>query len=192
LWVRIPPEALIQIGDWIGMMEIKRNSLIEFKGKDISIIGNDLKPGNIAPEFTVHTNEFERFNGLADTSSKIRIIASVPSLETDVCERETRRFNVNAINLNVDIIVMVISMDLPFTQKRWCGTEGIERVITLSDHLFGDFGEKYNCLMKEVRLLRRAVFVVNRENKLVYSDYMAELGVEPNYEDVINAAKAAL
>ena len=86
---------------------------------------------------------------------------------------------------------MVISMDLPFTQKRWCGAEGIERVITLSDHLFSDFGKKYGCLMNEVRLLRRAVFVVNREDKLVYADYMPELGVEPNYEDVINAAKAA-
>ena len=164
----------------------------KFRGKDLNIIGSDLKVGEKAPEFTVQTNEFETFRGLDSTKGKVRIIASAPSLETGVCDRETRTFNQEAIDLDPNIVVMVITMDLPYTQKRWCGAAGIERVVTLSDHMLGDFGKNYGCLINEVRVLRRAVFVVDQQDKIVYSDYMAELGLEPNYGEVINAAKSAL
>ncbi|HKZ44710.1 MAG TPA: thiol peroxidase [Anaerolineales bacterium] len=173
-------------------MKNERKGVMNFKGLDITIVGNDMALGDKAPEFTVQNNEFQLYEGLKETNGKVRIIASIPSLETGVCDRETRRFNMEATNLNEEIIVMVISMDLPYTQKRWCGAAGMERVITLSDHMFGDFGEKYGCLIKEARVLRRAAFVIDRMDNIVYTEYMAEMGLEPTYEDIINAAKAAL
>jgi len=173
-------------------MEIERSGLIKFKGNDQIIVGTDLKPGEIAPDFVSHNPDWLKFQGLKDTAGKVRIIAAVPSLETAVCDRETRRFNLEATSLDEDIVVLVVSMDLPYSQKRWCGGAGIDRVITLSDHMSAEFGKKYGCLMKEVRLLRRAVFVIDREDKVVYSAYMPEIGIEPDYEAVMGAAKAAL
>ena len=173
-------------------MEIERSGLIKFKGNDEIVVGADLKPGDFAPEFETHNSDWMTFHGLKDTLGKVRIIAAVPSLETAVCDRETRRFNLEATNLDEDIVVLVVSMDLPFSQKRWCGGAGIDRVITLSDHKSAEFGKKYGCLMKGVRLLRRAVFVIDREGKIIYSVYMPELGVEPEYDEVMGAAKAAL
>jgi thiol peroxidase len=129
---------------------------------------------------------------LADTQGKVRVISSVLSLETDVCDRETRRFNQEAAALSKDVAILVISNDLPFTQKRWCGAAGVEQVIILSDHMSGDFGVKYGVLIKEARILRRAVFVVDRTGKLTYVAYMLALGDEPNYSEVLDAAKAAL
>jgi len=173
-------------------MNIERTGVIRFKGIDPIIVGNDLKSGDVAPEFVLHNSDWLNFNGLKDTTGKVRIIAAVPSLETAVCDRETRRFNEEATSLSEEIVVLVVSMDLPYTQKRWCGAAGIDRVITLSDHLGAEFGVKYGCLMKEIRLLRRAVFVIGRDEKVVYSAYMPEIGVEPDYEAVMGAAKAAL
>ena len=173
-------------------MEAERSGLIKFKGNDEIVVGKDLKPGDIAPGFETHNSDWSKFHALKDTVGKVRIIASVPSLETAVCDRETRRFNLEATNLDIDIVVLVVSMDLPYTQKRWCGGAGIDRVITLSDHMSAEFGIKYGCLMKGVRLLRRAVFVIDREDKIVYSAYMPELGIEPEYDSVMGAAKAAL
>ena len=173
-------------------MDNERSGLIKFKGNDVLVVGDDLHPGDTAPEFVSHAVDWSIFHGLGDTKGKVRIIAAVPSLETEVCDREARRFNLDAIHLDEDIIILVVSMDLPYTQKRWCGGAGIDRVITLSDHMNGEFGKKYACLMKEVGLLRRAVFVVNRENIVIYSAYMPILGDEPNYADVLETAKAAL
>jgi thiol peroxidase len=173
-------------------METERTGVIKFKGIDPIIVGKDLKPGDVAPEFVSQNSDWLEFIGLKDTSGKVRIIAAVPSLETAVCDRETRRFNLEATSLSEDIVVLVVSMDLPYTQKRWCGATGIDRVITLSDHLNAEFGKKYGCLMKDFRLLRRAVFVVDRQDKVVYSAYMPEIGVEPDYDAVMGAAKGAL
>jgi thiol peroxidase len=173
-------------------MTTERSGLIQFKGQDVTILGDDLKQGDPAPEFTVHAQDWTLFAGLANTSGKVRIIAAVPSVETEVCDRETRRFNDEAAALGSDIAILVISTDLPYTQKRWCGAAGIEQVTVLSDHLTTDFGIKYGCLIKEARVLRRAVFVVDRDGKVVYAAYMPALGVEPEYADVLAAAKAAL
>ena len=129
---------------------------------------------------------------LEHTKGKVRILAAVPSLDTPVCDRETRRFNQEAAALGDDIVIVVISADLPFAQKRWCGAAGVDQVLVVSDHMDMDFGEKYGTLMKEVRLMRRAVFVVDRDGNIVYADYMPALGDEPNYEEVLAAAKAAL
>ena len=173
-------------------MATERFGLIKVGGKDATIVGDDIKVGQIAPDFSAHANDWSSFHGLADTAGKVRIIAAVPSLDTDVCDRETRRFNQEAAALGTDIMIEVISMDLPYAQKRWCGAAGVDQVKTLSDHYTAEFGEKYGCLVKERRTLRRAVFVVGRDDKVVYADYMPVLGNEPNYEEVLAAAKNAL
>ncbi|NPA30385.1 MAG: thiol peroxidase [Chloroflexi bacterium] len=171
---------------------LERRGLIQFGGRDVTIVGPDLKPGDTAPEFTATTQDWQDIQVLDSTRGKVRIIAAVPSLDTPVCDRETRRFNEAAAALSDDIAIVVVSADLPFAQKRWCGAAGVEQVMVVSDHKDMDFGAKYGCLMKEVRLLRRAVFVVDRDGKIVYADYMPELGLEPNYDEVLAAAQAAL
>ena len=138
------------------------------------------------------TSNGHTFHGLADTTGKVRIISAVLSLETDVCDRETKRFNQEAASLSKDIAILVISTDLPFTQARWCGAAGVDQVSVLSDHMSTDFGLKYGVLLKEVRFLRRAVFVVDRSGKLTYVAYMPALGEEPDYAEVLKAARAAL
>ncbi len=113
-------------------------------------------------------------------------------MDTDVCDRETRRFNEEAAGLSKDISIIVISTDLPYAQKRWCGAAGINQVLVVSDHLKTNFGKKYACLMKEQRILRRAMFVVDRKYKLTYVAYMKALGDEPDYKAVLEAAHKAL
>ncbi len=173
-------------------MAKERFGLIKVGGQDATVIGEDLKVGSVAPDFTAHAPDWSLKRGLADTSGKVRIIAAVPSLETDVCDRETRRFNQEAAALSKEIAIEVISTDLPYTQKRWCGAAGVDQVLTLSDHMNAEFGEKYAVLIKERRILRRAVFVVGKDNKLSYVAYMPALGDEPNYAEVLNAARKAL
>ncbi|GAP10883.1 thiol peroxidase [Bellilinea caldifistulae] len=174
------------------MTYLERNGVITFAGKDVTVVGSDLKAGDLAPEFTVQAQDWSTVSGLSTTAGKVRIIASVPSLETAVCDRETRRFNEDAANLSKDIAILVISTDLPYTQKRWCGAAGIDQVMVLSDHMDVDFGKKYGVLLKELRILRRAVFVVDRNNRITYAAYMPTIGAEPDYDAVIQAAKQAL
>jgi len=171
---------------------IEREGLIQFGGKNATVIGPDLEVGDKALDFTVHKLDWSIYHGLQNSRGKVRIIAAVPSLETEVCDRETRRFNQEAAALGEDILILVISADLPFTQKRWCGAAGIDQVEVLSDHKDTDFGAKYGCLLKDQRILRRAVFVVDRNDMIVYVEYMPALGDEPDYEQVIRAAQAAL
>jgi len=173
-------------------MTIERTGVIKFRGQPATVLGPDLMAGEAAPEFTVQNLDWAQFHGLADTKGKVRIISAVLSLETDVCDRETKRFNQEAAALGKDIAILVISTDLPYTQKRWCGATGVDQVTVLSDHMTTDFGLKYGLLMKEARVLRRAVFVVDRSGKLTYVAYMPALGDEPDYAEVLKAAKAAL
>jgi thiol peroxidase len=120
------------------------------------------------------------------------ILSAVPSLDTEVCDRETRRFNEEAAKLGEDIVIYTISTDFPMAQKRWCGAAGVERVKVVSDVIDTDFGLKYGVLIKERRYLRRSVFVVGRDGKLTYVNYLPTLGQEPDYEQVIQAARKAL
>ena len=145
-----------------------------------------------APEFTVTANDWSAVDLLTQTAGKVRIIAAVPSLDTNVCDMETRKFNDAAADLSEDIEIAVISTDMPMTQKRWCGAAGVDQVKTYSDVLNTDFGIKYGLLIRERRYLRRAVFVVDRNDKLTYVAYMAKLGDEPNYDEVLRAAHIAL
>jgi thiol peroxidase len=173
-------------------MTLERLGIVKFRGQDVTVLGEDLKPGMTAPEFTVQNLDWAPFHGLADTHGKVRIIAAFLSVDTDTCDRELHRFNQEAAALSKDVAILVISNDLPFAQKRWCGATGVDQVSVLSDHMTGEFGLNYGVLIKEARILRRAVFVVDRSGKLTYVAYMPALGDEPKYSEVLDAAKAAL
>jgi len=173
-------------------MTIERVGLLKFAGNDVTVVGPDILVGQNAPEFTAVTLDWSKFNGLQDTKGKVRIINSLLSLSTSVCDRETRRFNQEATELDEQIIILTISMDLPFTIKNWCAAAGINRVITLSDHINAEFGQKYGVLVKEQRFFRRAVFVVDQKDMVVYSAYMPVFGDEPNYPEVLAAARHAI
>jgi thiol peroxidase len=171
---------------------MERSGIFQLAGRDATIVGDDVKVGQAAPDFKVHALDWSIVKGLADTAGKVRILAPLPSLDTDTCDRETRRFNQEASGLGKDIIIEIISTDLPYAQKRWCGAAGVEQLMVVSDHMTAEFGEKYGCLIKERRILRRAVFVVDRQDMVVYAAYMPALSVKPNYEEVLAAARAAL
>ena len=173
-------------------MAIERVGLIKFLGNDVTVIGPDIKVGQKAPEFTVATQAWLPFNALQETKGKVRIVGSLPSLSTSVCDRETRRFNQEASELNDQIVILTVSMDLPYTIKNWCAAAGVDRVITLSDHKSAEFGQKYGVLIKEYRVFRRAAFVIDQNDVVVYAAYMPAIGDEPNYPEVLKTAKLVL
>jgi len=166
----------------------ERTGLITMRGNPLTLIGNEVKAGVMAPDFVVLDNnlspvKFSSFRG------KICVVTSVPSLDTPVCEIETKRFNEEAGRLGPEVAVLTISMDLPFAQKRWCGAAGVTKVQTLSDHRDASFGMAYGVLIKELRLLARAVFLVDKGGKIQYLELVKEVSKEPNYEAVLNALK---
>jgi thiol peroxidase len=169
-----------------------RTGIFEFRGQDAPVIGADIQVGQPAPEFTVHTMDWALVKGLESTQGKVRVIGSLPSLNTSVCDRETRRFNQEAAALGDDIVILTVSMDLPYALKNWCAAAGVDRVVTLSDHMNGEFGENYGVLLQNQRILRRAVFVVDRKGTVVYVAYMPKMGAEPDYEEVLAKAKSTL
>jgi len=173
-------------------MTTERFGLIKFSGKEQTVVGDDIRVGQKAPDFFIQKTDWSVSKGLKETRRKVRIIASVPSLDTSTCDRETRRFNEEASKLSKDIVIVVVSMDLPAAQKRWCGAAGVDQVMTVSDVVKADFGKKYATLMKEVRLLRRAVFIVDKQGIVTYVAYMPANSEEPNYLEVLTAAKKAL
>ncbi len=169
-----------------------RNDVFKIGDSFVTLIGDEVKVGDVAPAFTSVISGWAKVNPLQESKGKVIILSAVPSLDTDVCDRETRRFNEEASKLSDDIIIYTISCDFPMAQKRWCGAAGVEKVKVVSDVLEAEFGEKYGILIKERRYLRRSVFIVGRDGKLTYVKYLPALGEEPNYEEVIAAAKDAL
>lgn len=162
---------------------------VTMKGKPLTLAGNEVRVGEKAPDFTVVDNDLNEVTWSKKYKGRVCIIASVPSLDTSVCDRETRTFNEKATALSDDVLVLTISMDLPFAQKRWCAAAGVERVITLSDHRDASFGRKYGVLMEELRLLARAVFVVDANGVIRYRQIVDELGDEPDYETALEAVR---
>ncbi|AJS59430.1 thiol peroxidase [Paenibacillus sp. IHBB 10380] len=162
-----------------------------FKGNPITLVGPALKVGDAAPNFTVSKNLLEEVS-LKDYADKIKLISVVPSLDTGVCDSQTRRFNEEAIGLGDDVVVLTISMDLPFAQARWCGAAGVERVITLSDHKDASFGEAYGVLIQEFRLDMRSIFVIDKNDTITYVEYLPEMTEHPNYESAVTAVKELL
>jgi thiol peroxidase len=173
-------------------MTIERFGLIKFAGKDVTVLGPDMMVGQKAPGFIVQAQDWSIFNALQATKVKVRILCSLPSLSTSVCDRETRRFNQEASNLDEKIVILTVSMDLPYTLRNWCAASGVDRVITLSDHKTAEFGKKYGVLIKEYRVFRRAIFVIDQNNLIIYTAYMPAIGDEPSYPEVLDAAKHAL
>ncbi|QSF99588.1 thiol peroxidase [Bacillus paralicheniformis] len=162
---------------------------VTFKDNPIRLIGNEVKTGDKAPDFTVLANDLSEVT-LADTTGKVRIISVVPSIDTGVCDTQTRRFNEEAANLdNVD--VLTVSADLPFAQSRWCASAGLENIKTLSDHRDFSFAENYGVGIEELRLLTRSVFVLDSNDNVVYVEYVPEATHHPNYDVAIKAAKSA-
>jgi thiol peroxidase len=165
----------------------ERFGIITLKGKPLTLVGREVKVGDQAPDFEVLANDLSPFK-LSSLQGKVVIISSVPSLDTPTCDIETRRFNEEAAKLGPEVAVLTISMDLPFAQKRWCGAAGVERVTTYSDHREASFGLAYGVLIKELRLLARAVFVVDKAGVVRYLQLVKELANEPNYDEVLKAA----
>jgi thiol peroxidase len=170
----------------------ERFGLLKVGGSEVTIVGEDIVAGEKAPGFNAQTLNWESIDVLDATRGKVRIIATLPSIETGVCDRETRKFNEEAANLDDGIVIIPISTDLPYTQARWCGAAGIDKVMMVSDHIETSFGLNYGCLIKERRILRRAIFVIDRENIVRYVEYMPTLGDEPNYPEVLAVAKSVL
>ena len=173
-------------------MPTVRNDVFKIGEQFVTLIGDEVKVGDTAPEFTSVVTGWGTVNPLQESKGKVIILAAVPSIDTDTCDRETRRFNQEAANLSEDIVIYTVSTDFPFAQKRWCGAAGVDRVKLVSDVVDAEFGEKYGVLIKERRYFRRSVFIVDRDGKLTYVSYLPELGVEPDYDEVIAEAKKAL
>ena len=166
----------------------ERTGLITFQGNPLTLLGSEVKVGDDAPDVELLDNELNPVK-LSSLKGKVAVLVAVPSLDTSVCDLETRRFNEEAANLGDDVAVVAISMDLPFAQARWCGAAGIGNVQTLSDHRDAAFGTAYGVLIKELRLLARAVFVVDRDGDVRYVQLVKEVTHEPDYEDVLHAVR---
>lgn len=166
----------------------ERHDMVTMRGNPVVLLGNEVAVGDQAPDFTVVANDLSAVN-FSDYKGKICILSAVPSLDTPVCDMETRRFNTEAQQLGDNVQVLTISMDLPFAQKRWCAAAGVDRVQTLSDHRDASFGTAYGLLIKDLRLLARAVFVVDAGGKIQYTELVKEVADEPDYGEVLKAVQ---
>ena len=168
---------------------MERAGATTLRGNPLTLIGPELKVGDTAQDFNVVDNGLKPVT-LKDTGNQVRIISVVPSLDTPVCDAQTKKFNEEVANLpGVD--VLTVSMDLPFAQKRWCGAFGVDKVKMLSDHKDGSFGSSYGTLIKELRIESRAIFVVDPQNKIRHAEYVREVADHPNYEAALSAARSA-
>ncbi|MFH0800374.1 MAG: thiol peroxidase [Pseudomonadota bacterium] len=166
----------------------ERKGAVTFQGNPLTLLGKELNVGEKMHEAELTGNDMKPVK-LSSYKGNICVICSVPSLDTPVCDMETRRFNEEAGKFGKDVNILTVSMDLPFAQKRWCGAAGVERVTTLSDYRAASFGIAYGVLIEELRLLARAVFVVDREGVVRYVQVMHELTSEPDYAAVLKAVK---
>lgn len=159
------------------------------RGNPLTLIGPALAAGQKAPDFKLVDNSLKDVT-LADTGSQVRIISVVPSLDTPVCDAQTKRFNEEAAKLP-GVSIITVSMDLPFAQKRWCGAFGVDKIKMLSDHRDGSFGSSYGTLIKDLRIESRAIFVLDKSNTIRHVEYVKEVADHPNYDTALAAAKAA-
>ena len=166
----------------------ERTGVVTFKGNPVTLLGPALKAGDKAPDFRVVDTTLAPVT-LADFKGKIKIISAVPSLDTPVCDMETRRFNQEAAQFPDNVVTLTISMDLPFAQSRWCGAAGIERVKTLSDYRERSFALAYGVLIKELLLLTRSIFIVDSADTIRYIQHVGEITSEPDYAAVLAAVK---
>jgi thiol peroxidase len=166
----------------------ERSAAVTLHGNPLTLMGTVLNVGDTVPDIEVLDNDLNAVK-LASFRGKICVISAVPSLDTPTCDMETRRFNETAGQLGDDVVILTVSTDLPFAQKRWCGAAGVDKVVTLSDHREAAFGSAFGVLIKELRLLARSIFVVDRNGVIQYIQHVRELSEEPDYDAVIEAAK---
>jgi thiol peroxidase len=166
----------------------ERSAAVSIHGNPLSLVGKELSIGDPAPDAELLDNSSNPVK-ISSFQGKVCVILSVPSLDTPVCDMETRRFNEAAGKLGSDVVILTVSMDLPFAQKRWCGAAGVERVITLSDHRDASFGKAFGVLIKELRLLARSIFILDRNSIIQYIQNVKELSQEPDYDAVIKAVQ---
>ena len=170
----------------------ERTGAVTFKGDPLTLIGEEVSVGSDAPDFTATTTDLAP-KKLSDYKGKVVVLSSVPSLDTPVCDTQTRKFNEEAAKLGDDVAVLTVSLDLPFAQKRWCGAAGVDNIVALSDYKGDhDYANKYGRMIKELGLLARSVAVVDKQGVLTYSQLVQEVAEEPDYEAALSAAKAAL
>lgn len=169
----------------------ERTGVATFLGKPLTLLGPELKVDDKAPNFVLN-KDLETEVTLTDYEGKVKLISVVPSLDTSVCDAQTRRFNQEAASLGQDVVVLCVSVDLPFAQARWCGAAGIDRVITLSDYKTKSFGLEYGVLIKEFQLDMRSIFVLDKTNTITYLEYVREMSEQPDYDKALAAVKAAL
>jgi len=171
-------------------MEEKRLEypMVTFLGNPVSFTGKQLQVGDKALDFSLTATDLSK-KSLADFDGKKKVLSVVPSIDTGICSTQTRRFNEELAGLD-NTVVLTVSMDLPFAQKRWCGAAGVDKVITLSDHKDASFGENYGFLIEELRLLTRGVVVINKENKVTYVEYVPEVTQAVNFDAALEAIKA--
>jgi thiol peroxidase len=167
-------------------MSQERTGVATIKGNPLTLIGREIKVGDKAPDFKVNKDLMNQVT-LHDYDGKVKLISVVPSLDTGVCDAQTRRFNVEAAKLGDKVTVLTVSMDLPFAQARWCGAAGVDQVVTLSDYKEASFGEAYGVLIKELRLLMRSIFVVDANNNVQYVEYLSEMTNSPDFDKAIAA-----
>ncbi len=170
---------------------MERTGIITFVGGPLTLLGNPVEKGQKAPDFTVLDNELSP-RTLADYKGKTLILSVVPSLDTGVCDLQTRRFNSEAAGLGAGVRILTISCDLPFAQARWCGAAGATQLETLSDHRDLSFGMAYGVVIKELRLLARSIFVVNKDGVVTHTEIVPEVTHEVNFDAALAAARAAL
>jgi thioredoxin-dependent peroxiredoxin len=166
----------------------ERSGAITMKGNPLTLVGSELSIGDSTPDIALLDNDLNPVK-LSSFKGKVCVISAVPSLDTPICDMQTRKFNNQAGELGDDVAILTISMDLPFAQKRWCGAAGVDKVATLSDHREAAFGEAYGVLIKELRLLARAIFVLDRQGTLQYKQLVKEVSQEPDYDAVLEAVK---
>ena len=166
----------------------ERKGLITMKGNPLTLLGPDLKPGDKAPRFTVLNGELKEVT-LGDFSGKIKIISVTPSLDTSVCDLQLRRFNHEAASLPEDVVVLNMSMDLPFAISRFCTTASIDKAKALSDHRDASFGTAYGVLIKELRLLARSIFIVDRDDVIRYKEVVREQSTHPDYDRALDTLR---
>ncbi|MHB8846546.1 MAG: thiol peroxidase [Nitrospirota bacterium] len=168
-----------------------RSGIITSHGRPLTLLGHDLGVGASAPDFTVLNGDAQEVR-LSDHAGKIKVISVTPSLDTPVCDLQLRRFNSEAVNLPAGIVIMNISMDLPFAVSRICTAAGIDRVLALSDHRDASFGVAFGVLIRELRLLARAIFILDRENVVRYREIVQDLSSHPDYEKALQALQTLL
>lgn len=169
-------------------MAQERTNVATLKGNPITLVGAELKVGDQAPDFTLNKSLVDT-SSLSDFAGKVKLISVVPSLDTGVCDQQTRKFNESAGDLGDQVVILTVSVDLPMAQARWCGAAGVDKVVTLSDYKERSFGIDYGVLIKELQLLMRSIFVVDADNKIQYVEYLSEMTEHPNYEAALEAAK---